>query len=161
MDCMHHPYWAKAREELERSMGNEIGAMREILSNMLQEEMSLLAKDRASWEQLMESRFHLIQQIKAFRDDRAKSAQKLASLSDEKTFENLLSKEEGISCEISLLLDQLMALSQKINLQHLRNQSLLENPQHFIAIPSSVSYPPQGQGLPSPKGKKQFLMTIP
>ena len=144
MDSMHHPIWVQTQEDLKQSMNKEIDLMREILFNMYQEEILLLQQDKESWKKLMQSRFYLIESIKVFRDDRTQIAQKLVKLSD----------EEFISCEIALLLDQLMALSQKINSQNVRNQMLLENPEQCIA-PSHL------QLLPKTTSKKKFLMTLP
>ena len=154
MDSLNHPDWVPTEEALKKSMEKEIDLMREILSNMLLEEMALTGQDKSSWECLMQNRFYLIEQIKGFRQDRINATQKLLSLSDEKTFEKILSDGEEISCEIVYLLDQLIALSEKINFHNKRNQNLSNSPQHFIAIPYSIDYP-------AVKGRKNFLMTIP
>lgn len=161
MNPINHPDWNKTEEDLNRSMRKEIDLMREILSNMMQEEVSLLSQNKTSWEDLMQSRFYLIEQIKVFRQDRINATNKLLTLSDETTFEKILSDEEEITCEVVFLLDQLITLSEKINSQNIRNQMLSKNDQHFIAIPYSISYPPHPYAFPTPKGRKLFLMTIP
>jgi len=161
MDPINHPDWTKAEESLKQSMEKEIKLMREILSNMIQEELSLHNQNKPLWEELMQSRFHLIEQVKIFRQDRMDATSKLLSLSDEKTFEKILSDGEEIACEVVFLLDQLISLSEKINTQNTRTQTLSNESQHFIAIPLSISYPHQGCALPTAQGRKKFLMTIP
>lgn len=161
MNSTNHPDWAHTEEALKRSMGKEIDLMREILSNMLLEENSLVEQDKSSWVGLMQNRFYLIEQVKVFRQDRMNATQKLLSLSDEKTFETLLLDGKDISCEIVCLLDQLIALSEKINFQNRRNESLSNGPQHFIAIPHFHGHPHHLQAFPAVKSRKNFLMTIP
>ena len=161
MNPIHHPDWAETENALKKSMEKEIDLMREILSNMMQEEVSLQGQDKPSWEALMQTRFQLIEQVKAFRQDRMNATSKLLTLSDEKTFEKILLGDEDIACEVVFLLDQLIALSEKINTQNIRNQKLSENSQHFIAIPYSIGYPPHLCTFPTEKGRKHFLMTIP
>lgn len=160
MNPIHHPDWAETEATLKKSMEKEIDLMREILSNMMQEEVSLQGRDKPSWEALMQTRFQLIEQVKLFRQDRMKATSKLLTLSDEKTFEKILLGDEEIACEVVFLLDQLIALSEKINTQNIRNQKLSENSQHFIAIPYSIGYPAHLCTFPAEKGRKQFLMTI-
>ncbi len=161
MNSIPHPEWDKTEQALNRSMRKEIDLMREILSNMMQEEISLLNQDKSSWEDLMQGRFYLIEQVKVFRQDRINATNKLLILSDETTFEKILAEEDEIACEIVFLLDQLITLSEKINSQNLRNQTVSKNDEHFIAIPYSISYPPHPYAVPTPKGRKLFLMTIP
>ncbi len=161
MDPTTHPDWAKTENALKKAMEKEIDLMREILSNMMQEETSLLNQNKPLWEELMQSRFHLIEQVKIFRQDRMRATNKLLALSDEKTFEKILSDGEEIACDVVFLLDKLISLSEKINTQNTRNQTLSKESQHFIAIPFSISYPHQGCVLPTAQGRKKFLMTIP
>ena len=161
MTHSQNPSWVQAQEDLKGSMQKEISTMREILSNILQEEVALLDHDKDSWGQLMQSRFHMIEQVKIVRKGRMDATQKLLSLSDEKIFNKILSENEEEACEISFLLDQLIALSDKINHQNIRNQSLLENSEHFLAIPHRMDYPPHLYMIPIVKSRKNFLMTIP
>ena len=113
MNPINHPDWAQTEENLKKSMEKEIDLMREILSNMRQEEVTLLDQDKTSWEALMQSRFLLIEQVKVFRQDRMNATHKLLTISDEKTFEKILSDSEEIACDVVFLLDQLIALSEK------------------------------------------------
>ncbi len=161
MDFLHQPTWQTIEEELKQSMSKEIDLMREILSNMVAEENALLTQNKSFWESLLERRFHLIEEVKRPRENRFFLAKQLASLSDEKNFENFLCTKVETSCEIPFLLDQLIALFQKINTQQIRNQSLLDNPHYCIAIASRMSYLPPIQGFSSGKDRKQFLTTIP
>jgi hypothetical protein len=134
-------------EQVQVSLENEVDLLREILSNMIQEESSLLSCNKAAWQELMQNRFQLMQQLKAFRKT---SQQHLISL-----------EALEIPCNISLLLDQLLALFGKISFQQIRNHMLIENFQHFIAIPQALDYPPPLQIVTLNKEKKRFLMTIP
>lgn len=155
-----NPDWFQAKENLKKSMQEEISTMREILSNILQEEVALLDHNKTCWKDLMQSRFYMVEKVKFVRKDRIEATQKLISLSDEKTFNNvIMDSEEG--CEISFLLDQLIALSDKINYQNIRNQVLLENVEHFLAIPNHINYPPHLHTSCLGKSRKNFLMTIP
>jgi hypothetical protein len=134
-------------ERVQISLENEVDLLREILSNMVQEESTLLSCNKAAWQELMQNRFHLLQQLKILRH---KSQQNISTL-----------KNLEIPCNIALLLDQLLALFGKINFQQIRNHMLIENSQHFIAIPHALDYPPPVQIAPLSKGKKRLLMTIP
>lgn len=133
-------------QKVQTSLEKEVDLLREVLSNMIQEESSLLSGNKAAWQELMQNRFHLMQQLKVFRNT---SQEHLVGL---KNFE--------LPCNITLLLDQLIALFNKINYQHTRNHMLAENFQHFIAIPHALDYPPL-QIAPLNKEKKRVLMTIP
>jgi hypothetical protein len=152
--------WAKAQETLKESMQREISMMRDILSNILQEENALLGVDKSSWDYLMQIRFQLVEKVKLVRKDRMEATQKLIDLSGKQALQKILDGNEE-SCEISFLLDQLIALSEKINHQNSRNQWLLENSEHFIAISKSLNYPSHLYRVPTVKGKKSFLTTIP
>lgn len=134
----------KAKEELKDSMQKEIRLMREVLSNLFQEETSLLEHNQNSWNYLMQDRFSMTEKLKCFRCDRELAIEKLKSLSpiNEKSlpiFEFLLSNDEDI-CEITLLLDQLIALTDKINEQNARNQNLSLQMQHLIAFTNTLTY---------------------
>ncbi len=134
-------------QKVQTSLENEVDLLREVLSNMIQEESSLLSYNKTAWQELMQNRFQLMQQLKVFRKI---SQQNFIAL---KSFE--------LPCNITLLLDQLLALFNKINYQHVRNHMLAENFQHFIAIPHALDYPPPLQIKPLNKEKKRVLMTIP
>ena len=156
-----NPDWFQAQEDLKESMQEEITTMRDILSNILQEEIALLNHNKTSWKDLMQSRFYMIEKVKFVRKNRMDATQKLIALSNEKVLNKILAGDEEEECEITFLLDQLIALSEKINSQNTRNQFLLENSEHFLAIPHHINYPPHLYMIPSGKSRKNFLMTIP
>lgn len=150
------PDFLEAQEELKKSMQNEVTIMREILSNLLQEEVSLIQHDKTFWVYLMQNRFFMIEQVREFRVNRINATEKLIALSEEKTLEKISWSEKETICEIPLLLDQLITLSEKINTQNIRNQILSESTQHLVAIPNYISYPKPETS----KVRKTFLMTM-
>ncbi|MBX9924508.1 MAG: hypothetical protein K2Y01_10395 [Rhabdochlamydiaceae bacterium] len=134
-------------QKVQTSLENEVDLLREVLSNMIQEESSLLNCDKSAWQELMQTRFQLMQQLKIFRQTSQEHLFAVSSLE--------------MPCNISLLLDQLLALFGKISFQQIRNHMLIENSQHFIAIPHALDYPPPLKIVTLNKEKKRFLMTIP
>lgn len=103
-------------EHLKTFMQKEVGMMREILANMHQEELSLLLHDQRSWTQVMQDRSLMIERLSKFRLERLKVTETL-----EKSAAYLLE-----SCEILTLRDQILALLDRMNSQHSRNEQLLE-----------------------------------
>ena len=111
--------------------------MREMLANMHQEELSLIARDRKAWMQVMMDRVGLLSLLSELRSIRLKCTQKLeclASLSE-------------LDCEILSMRDQLASLVEKMNQQQHRIQNLETQP------PSSISKYPSGnpqEGIKKP-----------
>lgn len=155
------PEWMKAQECLKESMHREINLMREMLSSLYQEESFLLEKDTCAWNSLMEDRAHMIEKLKEFREGRDLAVKTLAEFSIEEegkgiTLDTILSDEEEV-CEITLMLDQLMALTDKINKQNSRNHSLSEQ-QFLMNQEKAFSYP--DWGIPIVPIRKIALMTL-
>ncbi len=152
----------QAKEDLKDSMQKEVRLMREVLSNLFQEEASLLGRDQNSWNTLMQDRLSMIEKLKYFRSDRESAIHKLTELSpkNEKSlpiFEFLLSNDDDI-CEIALLLDQLIALTDKINEQNTRNQNLSTQIEHLVAFTNTLSYSTEIET--GPALRKNTLATI-
>ncbi|MBM3199190.1 MAG: hypothetical protein FJZ58_08095 [Chlamydiae bacterium] len=105
----------QAHEAFKGSMLREIDIMREMLSSLLQEESFLLTKDQHSWSRLIHERHGMVEQLQHSREHRDRAAKKLKDYP--------FASEEG-ECEISLLIDQLKALTDKVQQQHQRNQAL-------------------------------------
>lgn len=155
-----HPDWIRAHESLKETMVKEIGLMREMLSNLYLEETVLLGKDRQAWSSLMQERGHMIAELKKFRLGRDLAVKTLSELSleeeiDESTLATLLGNEQDL-CEISFMLDQLVALTDKVNQQNSRNHALLDSKDVFSLDLSP--YP--CWGVPSVPMKKLALMTL-
>jgi len=120
------------QESLQTSLKQEIGAMREMLANMHQEELSLIAHDRKAWMQVMMDRVGLLSRLSELRLIRLKCTQEL---------EHLTSVAE-LDCEILSMRDQLACLIEKMNQQQHRIQNL-----EVYSSQKSSGYPqrkPQG-----------------
>ncbi|MBS0628440.1 MAG: hypothetical protein JSS09_09555 [Verrucomicrobia bacterium] len=142
MDHFISTLTAILEEKLKESIQKEISLLRELLGNFLQEEMTLSRLDKSNWVRVMQERFTLTEEIKLIRNIRDQQAFQL--------------KEP--SCDILYLTEQLLALLQKIHEQTTRNENLLLNIQHLIAITNPLSYP---ERLVLAPAKKNTLMTLP
>lgn len=148
--------WIETHTQLQQSMKKEIEAMREILANMHQEELSLLLNDRKTWTQVMEQRAGLITLLSDLRDLRLRATEKLEELAfpqgkpQEVVLEQLLPPEDENSCETLFLRDQMMALIDRMNLQSNRNELL-----------ANLSESHQRQIQPKPKKGKISIATLP
>jgi hypothetical protein len=141
--------WKNTHEVLQTSLKQEIGAMREMLANMHQEELSLIAKDRNAWTQVMLERVTILSKLSELRQIRFEATHALESLSvaDLNAFQE--------DCEILTMRDQLTALIEKMNQLHLR----ILNLETSNTRSSSNPYPPP---LPPPKeGPRALLATYP
>ena len=116
------------QESLQTSLKQEIGAMREMLANMHQEELTLIAHDRKAWMQVMMDRVGLLSRLSELRLIRLKCTKEL---------EHLASISE-LDCEILSMRDQLASLIEKMNQQQHRIQNL-----EAYSSSSSSRYPPR------------------
>lgn len=128
--------WKTIQEALQTSMKQEIGAMREMLANMQQEELSLLAQDRKAWTRVMMDRVILLSRLSELR---------LCRLQATRELEHIAQSQE-IDCEILSMRDQLSCLIEKMNEQQHRIQHLEEH-----GAPKTSYYSPQ----PKPQEKKK------
>lgn len=149
----HKQVWTETHTQLQQSMKKEIEAMREILANMHQEELSLLLNDRKTWAQVMEERAALIARLSNLRNSRLQATEKLEELAFpqgkpvEILLEQILPPEDATTCETLFLRDQMMALVDRMNLQSNRNE-LLSN------LPENQQHPSQAEVQPTSKPKK-------
>lgn len=124
--------WHEAHNELKQSMQKEVHLMRDLLANLLQEELSLLMHDRGTWNHVMEERSKIVANLGSWRSLRLKATEKLTELflpkkmGKEIPLEELLPTQDENSCEILSLRDQLMALADRMNHQSSRNQNLFK-----------------------------------
>jgi flagellar biosynthesis/type III secretory pathway chaperone len=126
MDSVKNENWKVFHERLQASMKQEIGAMREMLANMRQEEVCLLAGDKTAWNNLMIERSSLLARLYELRSQRFQATELLESIAKdtEISFEHLLCLDDEDGCEIFTMREQLTALVEKMNQQNLRNSSL-------------------------------------
>ncbi len=154
--------WTKLHEKLQISMKQEIGAMREMLANMHQEELSLISQDKNSWTKIMQERSILLERLCELRSMRLITTKELKSMADGQSsrapasLESLFSPEDLNSCEIFSMRDQLMALMERMNQQNVRNQNLEGQRYHSTELDGPAS------SLPSKNRKlKAILATYP
>lgn len=115
--------------QLQQVMKKEIGTMREILANMHQEELSLLLGDKASLYQVMDERSKLLGFLSSLRLNRLEMSKKLQAFDDHHL-------DEIIWSETLSLRDQIMALVERMNMQHSRN-AFVEKQNHYrLEIPT-------------------------
>jgi hypothetical protein len=128
--------WTDHHTQLQTLMKKEIDAMRELLGNLHQEEILIIQKDMAYWNQLMEERGHLIQQLSHLRQDRLYTTEILESMNHSHPnvpLEQLLPPDNENSWELLALRDQIFALLDRMNLQCSRNEMLTKLAQHQAA----------------------------
>ena len=96
----------------------EVSLSRELLSNMRQEEVSLMLHDQGSLTETLSRRSHLLQQLSALRLDRVETTKKIAALA--------LSNIQDIdSIEIASLNDQLESLTTRMTRELAYNKKIV------------------------------------
>ena len=114
-------------------MKKEIDAMRELLGNLQHEEILMIRKEMSYWNQLMEARGRLIQQLSDLRQERNLTTSILESLNHAASnapLETLLPPDHENSWDLLMLRDQMFALLDRMNLQNSRNEMLTHLAQH-------------------------------
>ena len=111
-------------QKLFKSLHKEIHLLREVLTNLHQEELALLEHAHARWSHVMEHRSDFVAQLRRLRLKREK-----------------LELEEDLSIETLHQLDQLFALIERINLQNCRNDALFDQMKGKAKAPLSCAYP--------------------
>jgi flagellar biosynthesis/type III secretory pathway chaperone len=140
--------WTQHHTDLQILLKKEIDTMRELLGNLHQEEMLIIQKEMAYWNQLMEERGHLIQQLSHLRQDRMYTTEILESMNHSHPnvpLEELVPPDHENSWELLALRDQILALLDRMNLQCSRNEMLTQLAHHQAA--------PQQQHQPEKKAK--------
>ncbi len=133
--------WDNAHRAISHALEKEIKLMRELLSNLHQEELSLIESAPAKWHQVMKDRSDMIVQLKNLRDKRDTATTKLETLAKESGKTELLPVSESDSCEILSMLDQEVALLERINLQNCRNDVLFKETRREKPTPLHCPYP--------------------
>jgi len=114
-------------------MKKEIDAMRELLGNLQHEEILMIRKETSYWNQLMEDRGRLIQQLSDLRQERNLTTSILESLNgagSNAPLETLLPPDHENSWDLLMLRDQMFALLDRMNLQNSRNEMLTHLAHH-------------------------------
>lgn len=133
--------WTCAHVELNFCLEKEIHLMREILANLHEEELSLLESDFTRFHAILAERSEYIVKIRDQRKKRMDSTAALVKVAVEQQQRELLPTEEASSCEVLTKLDQLIALSERINLQNCRNNALFDQAKHDRVLPLQCAYP--------------------
>jgi len=133
--------WENAHLDLNASLEKEIHLMREILANLHQEELALLESDFQRFEEIMAERSDFILQLKQQRQARMDTTAILTKIAVEQQRLELLPPEEESSCEVLTKLDQLIALSERTNLQNCRNDALFDQAKQRTELPLECPFP--------------------
>lgn len=143
--------WHQLHDTLRDALQKEIHLTRELLSNMHQEEVSLMLHDNGSLNAIMQYRAGLLERLSLIRLHRSETTDKIIKIvgKDHKqpSLDEILPPDEEITIEILSLSDQLMALTERMNRQHHQNLHLAEHPEH--------NRYPQLQPAADPRPKKK------
>lgn len=126
--------WNELHDELKKGLEKEIRITRELLSNMHQEEVSLMLHDVGNMNQILQMRYQMLETLSELRLNRLSTTDKIEKIAATKnknpSLEEILPPHEETSSEILSLSDQLMALTERMNRQHTQNQRLTELGEH-------------------------------
>ena len=126
--------WHTLHGTLRDDLQKEIHLTRELLSNMHQEEVSMMLHDGGSLNQIMQQRAHLLERLSLIRLHRSETTEQIIKIvgksHKQPTLEEILPLDEEIRTEILSLSDQLMALTERMNRQHHQNLHLAEHGDH-------------------------------
>lgn len=145
--------WSRLHNALRDNLESEIRLTRELLSNMHQEEVSLILQDPGTWNQVIQLRFQMLEKLGSLRTRRIETTQKIEKLvstssSKAPTLEEILPPGEEITAEILSMSDQLMALTERMNRQQSQNQRL-----------QTHGYSPPLQLVPQTRPKRKASVT--
>lgn len=138
-------------------MQKEISMMREILSNMQQEELSLQHGDQSNWNHVVQLRAEMIERLVFFRTERMEATEMLKQLTSPSKL--IFSLDDEATCELFWMRDQMSALLEKMNLQNTRNQNLY--PSSFQPHAHAHAMPHMPLEAPQVQRKKGTVATYP
>lgn len=127
----HHENWHTLHNYLKDGLEKEIRLTRELLSNMHQEEVSLMLSDPGCLNQILELRSQIVEKLSSLRLFRLETTQKIEKLVVSTALEEILPPSDEISTEILSLSDQLMALTERMNRQQSQNLRMGLHPEHY------------------------------
>lgn len=143
---MESEEWNVLHNNLRDGLQNEIRLTRELLSNMHQEEVSLILRDTGSVNQILQMRSEMLEKLSHLRLQREKTTEKIAKIAGDPT-EIMRSSIEEICSEILCLSDQLVALTERMNRQQTQNIYLTEHGSNY--------YHPQTQAASDSRPKRK------
>lgn len=122
--------WHALHDTLREDLQKEIHLTRELLSNMHQEEVSLMLHDTGSLNLVLQQRSLVLEKLSSLRLHRLEVTGKIEKIAgqvrENPSLDEILPPHEEISTEILSLSDQLVALTERMNRQHHQNQRLAE-----------------------------------
>ena len=123
--------WQALHDALRDDLQKEIHLTRELLSNMHQEEVSLMLHDNGSLNQVLQQRSPMLEKLSSLRLHRQNTLEKIEKIAPCKnkhpSLDEILPPSDDTSTEILSLSDQLMALTERLNRQHTHNQHLTDH----------------------------------
>lgn len=135
--------WENAHQNLKLSLQKEIGIMRELLANLHEEELSLLERNISNWQKVMDQRSQLVMQLSIQRNRRLKALSKIEAIAKKYQITDPFPAQDELSCETLSLIDQLVALVERLNMQNCRNDALFDQTKQQKDLPLYCSYPLQ------------------
>jgi flagellar biosynthesis/type III secretory pathway chaperone len=123
--------WQELHNALRDDLQKEVHLTRELLSNMHQEEVSLMLHDAGSLNALLQQRSHLMEKLSSLRTHRREMTEQIEKIAGAATLDKILPPNEEITMEILSLSDQLMALTEKISRQSTQNQYVAAHGDHY------------------------------
>ncbi len=138
---IHPENWQTLHSDLRDVLQNEIRLTRELLSNMHQEEISLMLQDTGTMNQILQQRSEMLEGLSSLRLQRLQTTERIEKIVGHKdpSLEKILPPYEEITSEILSLSDQLMALTERINRQQTHNQHIAEHGDHHGYPPLQVA----------------------
>ncbi len=129
---------SRFHDVLVENLKKEVYLTRELLSNIHQEEVSLMLHDAGSLSQVLQQRASMLEKLSSLRSLRLETAHKIAHL-------HSLHSTDLRSIEITSLNDQLAALTQRMNLQLSQTRRMNEHPDAYsrFALPYLEKKRPQ------------------
>ena len=113
-------HWTTLHHELQEEMQREVYLMRELLSNMHQEEISLMLNDQGSLQQILHQRSFLLEKLSSLRLNKLETLKQI--------------ERSNIPLEIDSLGEQLTCLTEKVHRQTNTNQRLITHPEHYYHL---------------------------
>lgn len=143
------PSWHELHQILKEDLQREILFTRELLSNMHQEEVSLMLQDKGTLNLVLEQQFHLFERLSALRLHRQEVTSKIEKIVVNKkkipSLEELLPSSDDISTEILSLSDQLVSLTQRMQTQRSYNQHLEQTGKTISFHQQQMETPPRAK----------------
>jgi hypothetical protein len=126
--------WQALHSTLRDDLQKEIHLTRELITNLRQEEVSLMLHDAGSSNYILEQRSQMLEKLsflRLHRQEMTKKIEEIASTGHKNpSLDEILPPNEEISTEILSLSDQLIALTERMNRLHTENQRLAEHGDH-------------------------------